>query len=140
MNIKCFVVKLQVQRNNGRTADVLRYVSTATNNKLVTFWSEQLQKQIIHQNAQIFKRNWLIPSTPAISIYLFFSKETMTWLQKFFGLFFFQPMARPNRPISWFCKCYHSTAYIFRGSDRFVSVHLCFLQTVLQVFLILQVL
>ena len=27
-----------------------------------------LHRQIIHQNARIFKRNWLIPSLPAISI------------------------------------------------------------------------
>ena len=32
------------------------------------FCSEQLHRHIIHQNAQIFKRNWLIPSPPAISI------------------------------------------------------------------------
>ena len=28
------------------------------------FCSEQLHRQIIHQNARIFKRNWLIPSPP----------------------------------------------------------------------------
>ena len=38
----------------------------------------QLHRQIIHQNARIFKRNSLIPSPPAIYIYL---KKTMkmTW-------------------------------------------------------------
>ena len=32
------------------------------------FCSKQLQRQLIHQNAWIFKREWLIPSPSAISI------------------------------------------------------------------------
>ena len=50
-------------------------------------WPEQLQRQIIHQNAQIFHRNWLIPSPPAISIQNLKNVMKITWLHKFFGLF-----------------------------------------------------
>ena len=52
------------------------------------FCSEQLHRLIIHQNAWIFKRNWLIPSPPAISIKNLKKTMKMTWLHKFFGLFF----------------------------------------------------
>ena len=51
---------------HGRTADALRYVLPPIQNWW-PFCSEQLPRQIIHQNARIFKRNWLIPSQPAIS-------------------------------------------------------------------------
>ena len=52
------------------------------------FCSEQLQKQIMYQNARIFKRNWFIPTPPAISISNLKKTMKMTWLHKFFGLFF----------------------------------------------------
>ena len=45
------------------------------------FCPEQLQSQIMYQNAQIFKRNWLISSPPAISIQNL--KKTMKMTQHF---------------------------------------------------------
>ena len=43
------------------------------------FCSEELHRQIIHQNARFFKRNWLIPSPPAISIKNLKKTMKMTW-------------------------------------------------------------
>ena len=66
-------------------------------------WPEQLQRQIIHQNAQIFHRNWLIPSPPAIS----------QW--KWHGGTSFRSSRRPSQigPTADFWQCCHSTPYIF---------------------------
>ena len=65
----CVVTVILVDNdpNHGRTADALRYVLPPIKNWW-PFCSEQLQRQIIYQNARIFKRNWLIPSPPAIYI------------------------------------------------------------------------
>ena len=71
---------------HGWTADALCYVLPPIKNWW-PFCSEQLQRQIIYQNARICKRNWLIPTPSAISIYLNKTMK-MTWLHKFFGLFF----------------------------------------------------
>ena len=50
-------LKFQKQgENHGRTADALRYVLPSIKN-WQPFCSEQLQRQIINQNARIFKRN-----------------------------------------------------------------------------------
>ena len=55
----CDMANLLDARTNRRCA--LLCTATATNKKWWPFCSEQLQRQIIHQNARIFKRNWLIP-------------------------------------------------------------------------------
>ena len=54
-------------------------IESATNKELVTllFWT-----------VTIFKRNWLIPSTPAISIYLFFLRKQWHGCTSFLGYFF----------------------------------------------------
>ena len=75
---------------HGRTADAFRYVLPPIN--WWPFCSEQLQRQIVHQNARIFKRNWLIPA-----------------------IFLFQLMAKPNQANSWFPPSCHSTPYKVHG-------------------------
>ena len=65
----CFLILFtMLNLDHGGTVDALHYFNS--NEKLVTFCSEKLQRQIIHKNARIFKKN--------------------DWYHhhKFFGLFF----------------------------------------------------
>ena len=95
---------------HGWTADVLRYV-------IKNWWTscfEQLQRQIIYQNARILKKSWLIPWAPALSFWNLKKAMKMNWLHKFFlAVFLFQRTGKPNRPNSWFQRCCHSIPYIF---------------------------
>ena len=72
---------------HGWTADALPYVLPPIKNWW-PFCSEQLQGQTIYQNAQIFRKNWLIPSSPAISIQNLKKKWKWHGCTSFLGSFY----------------------------------------------------
>ena len=91
------------QLTNRRCASLC----TATNKKMAfcLFWTATKT----NQNAWIFQKNWLLPSPPAIS---FFNLKKLTWLHKFFRLFFIPADSCAKAANSWFQLCCHSTSYI----------------------------